>query len=123
MVYLPEYVEFQYVPAPPLRSLFPMASDDALDLLAKMFTYDPRARISIQQAMEHRYFSSAPPPTDPTKLRIPASKGDLLESKVSDLNQQESPTVLSPPGKLRRVMGPEAFDINRNQSIDDAEDY
>lgn len=54
MVYLPDYVEYQYVPAPPLRSLFPMASDDAIDLLAKMFTYDPKARISSQQALEHR---------------------------------------------------------------------
>nr|XP_009417926.1 PREDICTED: cyclin-dependent kinase D-1-like isoform X3 [Musa acuminata subsp. malaccensis] len=42
MVYLPDYVEYQYVPAPPLRTLFPMASDDALDLLSKMFIYDPK---------------------------------------------------------------------------------
>lgn len=56
MVYLPDYVEYQYVPAPPLRSLFPMASDDALDLLSKMFTYDPKERISVQQALEHRYY-------------------------------------------------------------------
>lgn len=55
MAYLPDYVEYQYVPAPPLRSLFPMASDDALDLLGKMFTYDPKSRISVQQALEHRY--------------------------------------------------------------------
>jgi cyclin-dependent kinase 7 len=55
MLYLPDYVEYQYVPAPPLRSLFPMATDDALDLLSKMFTYDPKERISVQQALEHRY--------------------------------------------------------------------
>lgn len=55
MVYLPDYVEYQYVAAPPLRSLFPMASDDALDLLSKMFTYDPKARITAQQALDHRY--------------------------------------------------------------------
>lgn len=32
-----------------------MASDDGLDLLSKMFTYDPKARISVQQALEHRF--------------------------------------------------------------------
>nr|BAJ86150.1 predicted protein [Hordeum vulgare subsp. vulgare] len=37
MVCLPDYVEYQFVSAPPLRSLFPMASDDALDLLSRMF--------------------------------------------------------------------------------------
>lgn len=104
MVYLPDYVEYQYVPAPPLRSLFPMASDDALDLLSKMFTYDPGARISIQQVLEHRYFSSAPPPTDPAKLRRPPSKGDSFSSKYMDIDPQEGPKVLSPARKFRRVM-------------------
>ncbi|KAA3455749.1 cyclin-dependent kinase D-3-like [Gossypium australe] len=111
MLYLPDYVEYQYVPVPPLRSLFPMASDDALDLLLKMFTYDPKARISVKQALEHRYFSSAPPPTDPAKLPRPAPK-----TQASDFNPQEGPTVLSPPWKSRRVMpGRERFEGNSNQ--------
>jgi serine/threonine protein kinase len=55
MTYLKYYVQEKYISAPPLRSLFPMASDDALDLLSKMFTYDPNARISAQKALEHRY--------------------------------------------------------------------
>ncbi|XP_010540010.1 PREDICTED: cyclin-dependent kinase D-3-like [Tarenaya hassleriana] len=101
MKYLPDYVEYQYVPAPSLRSLFPMISDDALDLLSKMFTYDPKARISVQQALEHRYFTSAPAPTDPAKLPRPVRKQE--SSKVSD-QKHEVITVLSPPRKLRRVM-------------------
>ncbi|XP_059439673.1 cyclin-dependent kinase D-3-like [Corylus avellana] len=101
MPYLPDYVEYQYVPAPPLRSLFPMASDDCLDLLSKMFTYDPKARISVQQALEHRYFSSAPLPTVPDKLPRPAPK---RESRASDFNSHDGPTVLSPPRKSKRVM-------------------
>ena len=49
----------------------------------------------------YRYFSSAPLPTDPVKLPRPAPK---KESKVSDFNPNEGPTVLSPPRKSRRVM-------------------
>ncbi|KAK4256571.1 hypothetical protein QN277_006277 [Acacia crassicarpa] len=110
MVYLPDYVEYQNVPSPPFRSLFPLASDDALDLLSKMFTYDPKARISAAQALEHRYFSSAPLPTEPSKLPRPAPK---KESRASDFNPNEGPTVLSPPRKSRRVMpGRDGFEEN-----------
>lgn len=59
MVYLPDYVEYQYAPPSALRKRFAMASDDAFDLLSKMFTYDPKARISVQQALEHRYVTQA----------------------------------------------------------------
>lgn len=54
MIYLPDYVEYQFVSGQTLQTLFPMASDDALDLLSKMFSYDPKARNSAQQALEHR---------------------------------------------------------------------
>ncbi|XP_052118166.1 cyclin-dependent kinase D-3 [Arachis duranensis] len=113
MVYLPDYVEYQHVPAPPLRSLFPMASDDALDLLSKMFTYDPNARISVQQALEHRYVSREALPTVPEKLPRPAPK---KESKASDVDSQDGPTVLSPPRKSRRIMpGRDGFEANSLQ--------
>ncbi|KAG9157700.1 hypothetical protein Leryth_022902 [Lithospermum erythrorhizon] len=97
MVYLPDYVEYQYVPGQPLQSLFPMASADALDLLSKMFVYDPKARLSAQQALEHRYFSSGPPPTEPALLPRPPPKKDPENSNVSTLNLDAGPTVLSPP--------------------------
>ncbi|THG07893.1 hypothetical protein TEA_021065 [Camellia sinensis var. sinensis] len=120
--YLPDYVEYQYVPGQPLRQLFPMASDDALDLLSKMFTYDPKARISALQALEHRYFSSGPPPTEPALLPRPPPKKESLNSKVSDFNIHEGPTVLSPPRKSRRVMpNHEGFEGNEYQ-LDDAKE-
>ncbi|KAJ8638480.1 hypothetical protein MRB53_012747 [Persea americana] len=104
MVYLPDYVEYEFAPAQPLRSLFPMASDDALDLLSKMFAFDPKVRISAQQASEHRYFSSVPAPTKPALLPRPPLKGESLKSRPLDFNSQEGPVVLSPPRKSRRVM-------------------
>ncbi|KAL1318436.1 hypothetical protein AAHE18_15G206000 [Arachis hypogaea] len=78
-----------------------------------MFTYDPNARISAQQALEHRYFSSAPLPTVPEKLPRPAPK---KESKASDVDSQDGPTVLSPPRKSRRIMpGRDGFEGNSLQ--------
>ncbi|KAL1327896.1 hypothetical protein AAHE18_13G336400 [Arachis hypogaea] len=82
-----------------------------------MFTYDPKARISVQQALEHRYFSSAPLPTDPEKLPRPAPK---KESRASDFDLQQGPTVLSPPRKSRRVMpGRDGFEGNSFQGVKD----
>ncbi|XP_065851006.1 cyclin-dependent kinase D-3 [Euphorbia lathyris] len=116
LVYLPDYVEYQTVPSQPLRKLFPMASDDTLDLLAKMFTYDPKVRITVEQALEHRYFTSAPLPTEPAKLPRPAPKRESVNPRASDFNPLEGPTVLSPPRKTRRVMPDrEGFDGNANQ--------
>ncbi|XP_057479898.1 cyclin-dependent kinase D-1-like [Actinidia eriantha] len=81
-----------------------MASDDALDLLSKMFMYDPKARISAQQALEQRYFTSGPPTTEPALLPRPPLKKESMNSKISDFNQREGPNVLSPPRKSRLVM-------------------
>ncbi|KAF2309052.1 hypothetical protein GH714_000283 [Hevea brasiliensis] len=69
-----------------------------------MFTYDPKVRISVEQALEHRYFSSAPLPTEPAKLPRPAPKQESVNPRASDFHPREGPTVLSPPRKARRVM-------------------
>ncbi|KAL7605991.1 cyclin-dependent kinase D-3 [Lactuca sativa] len=103
MIYLPDHVEYQYVPGQPLRALFPMANDDALDLLSKMFAYDPKARISAQMALEHRYFTSGPPPTEPALLPRPPPKRESIDSKPPS-DGGGGPTVLSPTRKSRRVM-------------------
>ncbi|KAL1566444.1 Cyclin-dependent kinase D-1 [Salvia divinorum] len=118
MVYLPDYVEYQHVPGQTLRTLFPMASDDCLDLLGKMFMYDPKARISAHQALEHRYFSSIPPPTEPALLPRPPPKKEPANAKASEFNPLDGPTVLSPPRKQRRVMPQrEGFDVNAHNMI------
>nr|XP_043636999.1 cyclin-dependent kinase D-3-like [Erigeron canadensis] len=100
MKYLPDYVEYQVVHGQSMKTLFPMASEDAVDLLSKMFAYDPKARISAQQALEHRYFLSGPPPTEPALLPRPPPKKESVDSKPSDFG----PTVLSPTIKSKRVI-------------------
>ena len=49
----------------------PQASDDALDLLGRMVCLDPSRRISAADALQHRYFSSDPPPSTVDQLPKP----------------------------------------------------
>ncbi|KAK4365394.1 hypothetical protein RND71_016752 [Anisodus tanguticus] len=121
MVYLPDYVEYQFVPGQPFKTLFPTATEDCLDLMSKMFSYDPKARISAEQALEHRYFSSGPPPTEPALLPRPPPKREPANPRVSDHNPHDGPVVLSPPRKSRRVMpNREGFEANvRPEKMDD----
>src|ERR1700722_2475523 len=39
----------------PFNVLFPHASLDAIDFLSKTLTFDPKKRITVEQALEHPY--------------------------------------------------------------------
>lgn len=74
---LPGYVPFQVVSSPPpLRQQFPGASDDALDLLARMVSLDPNRRPTAAEALAHPYFSAAPAPTPVQRLPKPPLRED-----------------------------------------------
>lgn len=45
------------MPKVPFTRLFPNANPDALDLLDRMLAFDPSERISVEEALEHRYLS------------------------------------------------------------------
>lgn len=73
---LPNYLEFHKVSPPPLKSLFPKASEDALDLLAAMVTLNPSRRITAEKALSHKFFVNDPQPTPPSKLPKIAKSGN-----------------------------------------------
>eukprot|EP00873_Tetraselmis_striata_P046265 jgi/Tetstr1/466529/TSEL_011035.t2 len=105
MTELPGYVEFHKTRAPALRTIFKDASDEALELLAQMVQFDPNRRISAKDALNHRFFTTAPLPTPPHKLPRPASKpredesaaivggADALAGKKRKLAEPSSPVL------------------------------
>ncbi|GBG83995.1 hypothetical protein CBR_g37868 [Chara braunii] len=100
---LPDYMEYVHFPAPPLSSLFPTASEDALDLLQKMFAFNPNHRISAQQAVEHRYFTTEPAPTRPELLPRPPRKESNEDAPPPRVESPGPPVVVSPSAKARRL--------------------
>ena len=86
---LPDYVPFTPQPKPPLRSIFTAASDDALDLLDRLLTFDPVKRLTAREALEHYYFKSAPHPTDPSKLPKPLGKEETLTKSIRGIQPKK----------------------------------
>ena len=113
-----------------LRDLFTAATADALNLLSKCLTYDPKRRISakdvrsplamkksaiysVDQALYHPYFSASPYPTHPSKLPKPAKKDTSLPLEEVDGNVDfgiPGPAVrANAPNKLKRKHSQDEF--------------
>lgn len=69
---LPGFFEFQKSPGTPLENLFTATSEDALDLLRRLLTYNPLKRITAKDALQHEYFKNKPIPTPIGKLPVPS---------------------------------------------------
>jgi len=65
---LPDYVPVGQYPKQSLRDLFTAAGADALNLMGACLTYEPRKRITANDALMHPYFFALPYPTHPSKL-------------------------------------------------------
>jgi serine/threonine protein kinase len=90
---LSAYLEFKYIPKPPLEQFgFGRYEDDFRDLLGKLLIYNPATRYTaaqviiprsmlihspyhLFQSLDHPYFSSPPQPTNPADL--PKTKQSL----------------------------------------------
>lgn len=68
------------------KDILPKASDDAIDLLEKMLKFDPDKRITVDEAMKHKYFDDIPKEND--EKAEPVSRFDF-EFEDQDLNINE----------------------------------
>jgi serine/threonine protein kinase len=64
----------------PFRKLFPKASEEAVDLLEKMLVFNPIKRISVDEALEHPFFTNVRNPKCETEAD---SKFDFSYEKVA----------------------------------------
>ena len=70
-----EYVRnLPYMPKKAFQQMFHNSNPDALDLLNKMLAFDPTSRISVEDALEHRYLhiwhDASDEPTCPTPFNF-----------------------------------------------------
>ncbi|KAJ2557693.1 TFIIH complex serine/threonine-protein kinase subunit kin28 [Coemansia sp. RSA 1933] len=81
---LPMGFNFEKYPKPSLADLFHGASEDALDLMNRMLTYNPVTRITAAEALQHPYFRNFPRPTRPAKLPRPRQAAVVDSEQNSD---------------------------------------
>lgn len=84
------------IPGTDPRSVFPDASEDALDLLLKMLTMYPPERISVEGALAHRYFDDVrdqyedPDPVLPPEFEFSFEKEELSLADYKALIREEA---------------------------------
>ncbi|KAF9056298.1 CMGC/MAPK protein kinase [Panaeolus papilionaceus] len=81
----------------PFPTLFPQASADAIDFLNKTLTFDPKKRMTVDEALEHPYLSAYHDPEDeptvqplsPTYFEFDLHKDDLSKDQLKELLYEE----------------------------------
>jgi len=65
---LPTFLGFNDTPAKKWSDVLPGASEAARDLISKLIVWDPKQRLTIDQALAHEFFTAGSPTTDLAKL-------------------------------------------------------
>ena len=94
-----KFVDF---PISHLRNKFPekMLSESGLTLLKKLVTYDPKRRVSCEDALRDDYFQEVPLPIDHSMFPTWPAKS---EQEPGDRNKQVSPPPPSGGGAYKKI--------------------
>jgi len=92
----PQKMKFVDFPVSNLRSKFTkeMLSDKGLDFLKRLLTYDPKRRLTCDEALQHSYFDEAPVAIDPSMFPTwPAkSEGGAVSSSIKKAASPKPPS-------------------------------
>lgn len=68
-----------------LEKVFPAADPSALDLLKKMLQFNPKRRLTAEEALDHEFFKSVRQESLEVKAAVPLDAPDFLETNHVDL--------------------------------------
>jgi len=82
------------VPKQPFAQKFPNMDEDVVDLLGKMLVFDPSKRITVEEALSHRYLASLhginEEPGCPIPFNFDFEQGSFTEEHIKELIWRES---------------------------------
>lgn len=89
------------------QSLFRQANPDALDLLDRMLAFDPSSRISVEEALEHRYLhiwhDASDEPNCPTtfdfQFEVVEDIGEMKKMILAEVNRFRQQVRVQPGGQ------------------------
>lgn len=88
------HVHFPHYPYNNLSAEFPNLSENGLDLLSRLLTYDPSKRLTAEKALAHPYFKESPLPISPELFpTFPA----MTEAKSRAVPATIAPIVVKAP--------------------------
>ncbi|KAI0806170.1 mitogen activated protein kinase-like protein [Irpex lacteus] len=89
----------------PFAQLFPNANPLAVDFLTKSLTFDPKKRITVEEALAHPYLEAyhdpedepVAPPLSPTFFEFDLHKDDISREQLKELLYEEIMSFRPPP--------------------------
>ncbi|KAH9922503.1 mitogen activated protein kinase-like protein [Fomitopsis serialis] len=89
----------------PFAQLFPNANALAVDFLTKSLTFDPKKRITVEEALAHPYLEAyhdpedepVAPPLDPEFFEFDLHKDDISREQLKELLYEEILSFRAPP--------------------------
>jgi len=102
---LNDFVEFKKFPRIPFQEIFSAAGDDLIDLLEKLFCYNPIKRLNTTESLKHPYFSSRPAPTPGPMLPQPGGRNKVEETKpVSNMLKRKLNDTNDPQSIVKKII-------------------